>query len=74
MRLTPVTVERCWSNAGGLAAAANLPKTSAQIEFDDLVPGWPATEANRRLLAEVAAVSRALGLGTLSLLRSTSIS
>src|SRR5215469_8577857 len=45
-------------------AAANLPKTSSQIEFDDMVPGWPATEANRRLLAEVAAVSRALGLGT----------
>jgi glutamate carboxypeptidase len=46
-------------------AAANLPKTSAQIEFDDMVPGWPATEANRRMLAEVAAVSRALGQGTL---------
>ena len=46
-------------------AAANLPKTSAQIEFDDMVPGWPATEANRRLLAEVAAVGRALGQGTL---------
>ena len=42
--------------------AANLPKTGAQIEFDDMVPGWPATEANRKLLAEVAAVSRALGM------------
>ncbi len=44
-------------------AAANLPKTSAQLEFDDMVPGWPATEANRKLLAEVAAVSGALGMG-----------
>jgi len=44
-------------------AAANLPKTSAQLEFDDMVPGWPATDENRKLLAEVAVVSRALDMG-----------
>jgi glutamate carboxypeptidase len=42
---------------------ANLPKTAARLEFDDVVPGWPATDVNRRLLNEVVAVNRALGMG-----------
>jgi glutamate carboxypeptidase len=42
---------------------SNLPKTTAKIDFEDTVPGWPATDANRKLLAEVDAVSRALGFG-----------
>jgi glutamate carboxypeptidase len=44
-------------------AGANLPKTTAQIDFEDVVPGWPATEANRKVLTELAAVSQALSMG-----------
>ena len=42
-------------------AAAGLQETSATLEFDDVVPGWPITEGNRSLLKAVDAVSRALG-------------
>lgn len=42
-------------------ATANLPKTSAKLEFDDVVPGWPITEGNRSVLKTIDAVSRALG-------------
>ncbi|MCM3877340.1 MAG: M20/M25/M40 family metallo-hydrolase [Thermoanaerobaculia bacterium] len=42
-------------------AAANLPKTSAKLEFDDIVPGWPITEGNRSVLKTIDTVSRALG-------------
>lgn len=42
-------------------AAASLPKTSAKLEFDDIVPGWPITERNRSVLKTIDAVSRALG-------------
>jgi len=42
-------------------AAASLPKTSAKLEFADIVPGWPITEGNRSVLKTIDAVSRALG-------------
>ena len=42
-------------------AAASLPKTSAKLEFDDIVPGWPITEGNRSVLKTIETVSRALG-------------
>jgi len=41
-------------------AAASLPRTASRLEFENLAPGWPATEGNRRLLALVDAVSRDL--------------
>ncbi len=41
--------------------AANLPKTSAKLDFDDMVPGWPITEGNRSVLRIADAVNRALG-------------
>ncbi|HYK42154.1 MAG TPA: M20/M25/M40 family metallo-hydrolase [Thermoanaerobaculia bacterium] len=44
-------------------AAASLPRTGSRLEFENLAPGWPATEGNRRLLAVVDAVSRDLGQG-----------
>ncbi|MCM3875532.1 MAG: M20/M25/M40 family metallo-hydrolase [Thermoanaerobaculia bacterium] len=42
-------------------AAASLPKTSAKLEFDDIVPPWPIAEGSRSVLKMVDAVSRALG-------------
>lgn len=42
-------------------AAASLPKTSAKLEFEDIVPGWPITDGNRAVLKAIDAVSRALG-------------
>jgi glutamate carboxypeptidase len=42
-------------------AAASLPKTSAKLEFDDLVPPFPVTEGNRSLMKIVDAAGRALG-------------
>jgi glutamate carboxypeptidase len=44
-------------------AAAALPRTSSRLEFENLAPGWPASEGNRRLLALVDSVSRDLGQG-----------
>ncbi len=46
-------------------AGANLPKTTAKLVFEDLVPGWPATDGNRAVLAVVDKVSRDLGYGPL---------
>jgi glutamate carboxypeptidase len=46
-------------------AAANLPKTSATLSFEDLAPGWPATESSRGVLQRIDAASRDLGHGPL---------
>jgi len=43
--------------------AASLPKTSARLSFEDLVPGWPATDGNRAVLELIDAASRDLGQG-----------
>lgn len=43
--------------------AQSLPRTSAQIEFDDGYPSMPPTPGNYRLLELYDEVSRALGLG-----------
>ena len=45
-------------------AAANLPGASARLDFQDLAPGWPATEGNRAILALINAVHRDLGQGS----------
>jgi glutamate carboxypeptidase len=44
-------------------AAANLPRTSATLTFEEGYPPMPPTEGNRRLLALYDRVSRDLGLG-----------
>jgi glutamate carboxypeptidase len=44
-------------------AAANLPRTTARLSFEDLVPGWPATDGNRAVLKRIDAASRDLGQG-----------
>jgi len=41
--------------------AASLPKASAKIEFEDVVPPFPVTEGNRTLMKLVDAAGRALG-------------
>lgn len=46
--------------------AANLPKTSADLVFDDSYPPMAPTDGNRRLLARLDEVSRALGLGEIT--------
>ena len=46
--------------------AANLPHTSAQIEFTDSYPPMAPTEGNRKLLSMYDAVSRDLGFGTVT--------
>jgi len=46
--------------------AASLPKASAKIEFDDLVPPFPVTEGNRALMNVVDAAGRALGQAKLA--------
>jgi glutamate carboxypeptidase len=43
--------------------AANLPKTSATITFDDGMPSMEPTDGNRALLATLDRVSRDLGTG-----------
>ena len=48
-------------------AATNLPKTSAQITFDDLVPGWPVMDRNMTILRIIDAVSRDLGRGPIEM-------
>ncbi len=48
-------------------AAANLPKTSAQLSFDDLVPGWPVMDQNVDVMRMIDAVSRDLGQGPLEM-------
>jgi glutamate carboxypeptidase len=44
-------------------AAANLPGTTARLAFEDLAPGWPASEGNRAVLELIDRVSRELGQG-----------
>jgi glutamate carboxypeptidase len=44
-------------------AAANLPKTTAALTFDDSYPPMPPSDGNRRLLAMYDQASRDLGLG-----------
>jgi glutamate carboxypeptidase len=44
-------------------AAANLPGTTARLSFEDLVPGWPATDGNRAVLTLIDEASRDLGQG-----------
>jgi glutamate carboxypeptidase len=46
--------------------AASLPKASAKIEFEDLVPPFPVTEGNRALMKVVDAAGRALGQAALT--------
>jgi glutamate carboxypeptidase len=46
-------------------AAANLPKTTAKLSFEDIVPGWPATDGSKATLKMLDAVSRDLGQGPL---------
>lgn len=44
-----------------IVVEGNLPGTSAEIEFVDKYPAMPPTEGNRRLLAALDEVARALG-------------
>jgi glutamate carboxypeptidase len=44
-------------------AAANLPKTSATLTFDDSYPPMPPSDGNRQLLAMYDQASRDLGFG-----------
>jgi glutamate carboxypeptidase len=46
--------------------AANLPHTSAEIEFTDSYPPMAPTEGNRKLLSMYDAVSRDLGFGAVT--------
>ncbi len=43
--------------------AANLPRTSAKISFEDGIPAMPATEGNYSLLKQLSQVSQDLGFG-----------
>jgi len=43
--------------------AANLPRTSAKISFEDGIPAMPATEGNYVLLNQLSQVSQDLGFG-----------
>jgi glutamate carboxypeptidase len=44
-------------------AAAHLPGAEARLLFEDLAPGWPASEGNREVLELIDRVSRDLGQG-----------
>jgi glutamate carboxypeptidase len=46
--------------------AANLPKTSAELTFDDSYPPMAPTDGNRQLLGQLNQVSVDLGLGTVT--------
>ncbi len=46
--------------------SANLPKTSAELVFDDSYPPMAPTDGNRRLLASLSEASRNLGLGEIT--------
>jgi glutamate carboxypeptidase len=48
------------------AVARNLPKTSANLVFDDSYPPMAPTDGNRRLLARLNEVSRDLSLGEIT--------
>ncbi len=47
-------------------AFASLPKASAKLEFDDIVPPFPVTDGNRSVMKVVDTVGRALGEPALS--------
>jgi glutamate carboxypeptidase len=44
-------------------AGRGLPSTNSRITFDDVVPGWPASDANRAVLSVIDGASRDLGYG-----------
>ncbi len=44
----------------------NLPRTSAELKFDEGYPAMPPTEANYALLAQLDAASRDLGFGAIT--------
>ncbi len=46
--------------------ARSLPHTQAEIGFSDGYPSMPPTAANRELLAQLSAVSQALGMGSVA--------
>nr|AAP58524.1 putative carboxypeptidase G2 chain A [uncultured Acidobacteriota bacterium] len=46
--------------------AAHLPKTAAELVFDDSYPPMAPTDGNRGLLARLSAASRDLGLGEIT--------
>lgn len=46
--------------------AGSLPRTSTELTFDDSYPPMAPTDGNRRLLAELSAVSRDLGHGEIT--------
>ena len=46
--------------------AANLPRTSAELAFDDSYPPMAPSDGNRRLLARLNDVSRDLGFGEIT--------
>ena len=46
--------------------AASLPRTSAELAFDDSYPPMAPTDGNRRLLSLLNEVSRDLGLGAIT--------
>ena len=46
-------------------AAANLPKTRAELVFEEVFPGWQTTDGSRAALRLIGDVSRDLGLGPL---------
>jgi glutamate carboxypeptidase len=48
------------------AVSRNLPKTSANLVFDDSYPPMAPTDGNRRLLARLNEVSRDLSLGEIT--------
>lgn len=60
--LSPEQLERAQSKMRAIVAK-NLPKTSATISFETLMPSMPPTEGNRALLRLLDGVSRDLGTG-----------
>ena len=46
--------------------SGSLPRTSAELVFDDSYPPMAPTDGNRRLLTQLTAVSRDLGLGEIT--------
>jgi glutamate carboxypeptidase len=60
--LSPEQLERAKATMREVVAQ-HLPKTTAELTFDDGYPPMAPTEGNRRLLAAHDSVSRALGFG-----------
>jgi len=60
--LTPEQLERARATMREVVAQ-HLPKTTAELTFDDGYPPMAPTDGNRRLLAVHDSVSRALGFG-----------